>query len=116
MPHLRMFPIIRYAILFRTLSVSDISFAHLPICTLTDLAPSNTNQYESNHSFARKDVEGVKLPGTLGRFEVLKGHAPIISTLVAGTVECIGNEPYQITVSGGFVEVANNAISVCVEM
>ena len=33
-----------------------------------------------------------------------------------GTVECIGNEPYQITVSGGFVEVANNAISVCVEM
>ncbi len=62
------------------------------------------------------DVEGVKLPGTLGRFEVLKGHAPIISTLVAGTVECIGNEPYLITVSGGFVEVANNAISVCVEM
>ena len=58
------------------------------------------------------EVEGVKLPGTL----VLKGHAPIISTLVAGTVECIGNEPYQITVSGGFVEVANNAISVCVEM
>ena len=62
------------------------------------------------------EVEGVKLPGTLGRFEVLKGHAPIISTLVAGTVECISNEPYQITVSGGFVEVANNAISVCVEM
>ena len=38
------------------------------------------------------EVEGVKLPGTLGRFEVLKGHAPIISTLVAGTVECACDE------------------------
>mgnify|MGYP002521988960 CR=1 FL=1 len=27
------------------------------------------------------EVNGVKLPGTKGRFEILKGHAPIISTL-----------------------------------
>lgn len=62
------------------------------------------------------EAEGVKLPGTQGRFEVLQGHAPIISTLTAGTVECLGKEPYKVTVSGGFVEVANNAVSVCVEM
>lgn len=37
------------------------------------------------------EAEGVKLPGTQGRFEVLQGHAPIISTLAAGTVECLGN-------------------------
>ena len=62
------------------------------------------------------EADGVKLPGAQGKFEVLNGHAPLISTLAAGTVECLGTEPFQVTVSGGFVEVANNAISVCVEM
>ena len=64
----------------------------------------------------QSEAEGVKLPGVQGRFEVLQGHAPIISTLTAGTVECLGNEPFKVTVSGGFVEVAHNAVSVCVEM
>ena len=36
------------------------------------------------------EAEGVKLPGVKGRFEVLNGHAPIVSTLAAGTVECVG--------------------------
>jgi len=31
-------------------------------------------------------AEAVFLPGTLGQFEVLKDHAPIISTLTAGTI------------------------------
>lgn len=61
-------------------------------------------------------AEGIKLPGTMGRFEVLKGHAPIISTLTNGTVECLGDNPYKVNISGGFVEVANDAVSVCVEM
>lgn len=61
-------------------------------------------------------VEGIKLPGTKGRFEVLKGHAPIISTLTNGTVECLGENPFKVNISGGFVEVANDAVSVCVEM
>lgn len=64
----------------------------------------------------KSDAEAVKLPGTKGRFEVLQGHAPIISTLTAGSVECLGKEPFKITISGGFVEVANNVVSVCVEM
>lgn len=62
------------------------------------------------------EAQGVKLPGTQGRFEVLDGHAPIISTLAAGTVECVGGEPFEIAVTGGFVEVARNEVSVCVEV
>ena len=29
------------------------------------------------------EADGVKVPGEKGRFEILKGHAPIISTLSA---------------------------------
>lgn len=62
------------------------------------------------------EATGVKLPGAQGRFEVLKGHAPIISTLASGTVECIGEAPFEINVKGGFVEVARDEVSVCVEV
>lgn len=62
------------------------------------------------------EAEGVKLPGVKGRFEVLNGHAPIVSTLAAGTVECVGASPCTFNVKGGFVEVAQNEVSVCVEL
>lgn len=61
------------------------------------------------------EADGVKLPGTKGRFEVLQGHAPLISTLKEGTVECVGKEPFSVAVTGGFVEVAQDVVSVCVE-
>ncbi len=62
------------------------------------------------------EASGVKLPGANGRFEVLQGHAPIISTLTAGTVECQGDNPCSFEVKGGFVEVVRNEVSVCVEL
>lgn len=62
------------------------------------------------------DAESVKLPGTKGRFEVLNRHAPIISTLCNGDVECEGKEPFKVTIKGGFVEVAHNVVAICVEM
>lgn len=62
------------------------------------------------------EAEGVKLPGAQGLFEVLKGHAPLISTLTNGKVECLGKEPFEVNVNSGFVEVAHNAVSICVEM
>lgn len=61
------------------------------------------------------EAEGVKLPGALGQFEVLNGHAPIISALDAGDIECKGPYPSKISVNGGFVEVENNVVLVCVE-
>lgn len=61
------------------------------------------------------EATGVKLPGAGGRFEVLENHAPIISTLSAGKVECVADEPFAVNVRGGFVEVANNQVAICVE-
>ncbi len=61
-------------------------------------------------------VDSVMLPGEVGRFEVLQNHAPIVSLLVAGEVVCRAAEPFTMQVTGGFVEVANNVVSICVEV
>lgn len=61
-------------------------------------------------------AESVTVPGRKGCFEILRNHAPIISTLSSGTVSCRGVENFSIQVSGGFVEVAHNEVSVCVEI
>lgn len=62
------------------------------------------------------EVEGVTVPGEQGRFEILTGHAPIISTLTSGEVVCRGNSPMTVRVKSGFVEVVNNHVTVCVEV
>lgn len=63
------------------------------------------------------DVENILVPGTLGEFEILKDHAPIISTLEAGRVVYTTQEgKQQINIQGGFVEVKRNEVSLCVEL
>ena len=59
------------------------------------------------------EVESVKVPGTMGNFEILNNHAPIISTLQKGIVEYNGK---QLPILGGFVEVQKNEVSLCVEI
>ncbi len=59
------------------------------------------------------EAESVAVPGTKGRFEVLRNHAPIISTLRPGTVTVAGQAPFALEVTGGFVEVARNEVTVC---
>ena len=58
------------------------------------------------------EVESVKVLGTQGNFEILTNHAPIISNLGKGVVEYGGQ---QLEILGGFVEVQQNEVSVCVE-
>ncbi|MCR4604228.1 MAG: ATP synthase F1 subunit epsilon [Prevotella sp.] len=58
------------------------------------------------------EVESVKVPGSQGNFEILKDHAPIISSLQKGIVEYDGQ---QLEVLGGFVAVQKNEVSICVE-
>ena len=61
------------------------------------------------------DVELVTLPGTNGSFTVLNNHASIISTLEKGAIEyVIGNERQSVEINGGFVDVDNNRIAVCI--
>ena len=64
------------------------------------------------------DVQSVFVPGTSGNFEILTGHAPIISSLEKGLVEYVktDGEKVQLEIGGGFVEVQKNAVSVCVEL
>ena len=62
-------------------------------------------------------VESVLVPGTMGQFEILNDHAPIISTLQKGTVEYTTSDgKVQLDIQGGFVEVQKNVVSLCVEM
>lgn len=63
-----------------------------------------------------KDVDLVELPGSLSRFEVLKDHAPLISSLTKGVIRYVkdGKEE-SIEIESGFVEVKNNTVTVCIE-
>ena len=61
-------------------------------------------------------VDRVSLPGEVGRFTVLKDHAPIISTLNAGIIEFGDNGVvHTLAIKGGFVRVNNNHIEISVE-
>ena len=63
------------------------------------------------------EITIVKLPGTLGSFEIMENHAPIISTLTKGTIkvkETNGTITY-FEINGGLVEASNNEIKVLVE-
>ncbi len=62
------------------------------------------------------EVTAVTVPGTLGSFQILKGHAPIISTLEDGPVIVKGdNDLKTFNIKGGVVEVLDNKIIVLAE-
>ena len=63
------------------------------------------------------EVKSVTVPGTLGSFEILNNHAPIISSLEKGVVEYTTDDgKQQLNIDGGFVEVKKNEVSICVEI
>jgi F-type H+-transporting ATPase subunit epsilon len=59
-------------------------------------------------------VKLVQVPGTKGSFEILKNHAPIISTLTRGTIKVITETDQQqlIEIVSGIIEVKANNISI----
>ena len=62
------------------------------------------------------EVSAVFLPGELGEFEVLGGHAPIISSLTGGMIRYReGGEEKSVTISSGFAIVKDDRIEACVE-
>lgn len=59
-------------------------------------------------------VSKVTLPGELGSFTVLEDHASLLSTLTAGVIEYeTGGELKSVGIDGGFVDVNNNRVAVC---
>lgn len=72
------------------------------------------------------DVESVIVPGTDGSFQMLDNHAPIVSTLISGTVKISGEiedsnslpdsfsvispKEIHLSVSSGVVEMKENKV------
>ena len=75
--------------------------------TLKIITPEAVSEYQA---------EAVFLPGAAGAFEVLKGHAPVISALSAGEVRWrdASGEHVQ-ALSSGMVMVENDIIKLCAE-
>ena len=63
------------------------------------------------------EVVSVLVPGTLGSFDILNDHAPIISSLEEGKVEYTTLEGKNVmNIRGGFVECKKNEVSLCVDV
>ncbi len=63
------------------------------------------------------DVKLVKLPGSKGSFEMLKNHAPVISTLDSGSIKIVTSDNKELffDIKGGIIEGSNNKIIVLAE-
>lgn len=62
------------------------------------------------------DVSSVTLPGTSGLFTVWENHAPLISSLTKGKVSYTADKiETELIVEGGFAEISNNTVTVCIE-
>jgi F-type H+-transporting ATPase subunit epsilon len=64
------------------------------------------------------DIKSVKVPGVKGQFEILNGHAPIVSSLTEGEVRIItdAGQTEKIEIKKGFIEVLNNEVSLLVQV
>ncbi len=62
------------------------------------------------------EVTAVKVPGTSGQFEVLKGHANIVSGLGEGNVQITdaNGQKKNFKINQGFIEVLRDEIAVLV--
>ena len=63
------------------------------------------------------EVDLVKVPGSKGSFEILRNHAPLISTLEQGKIKIVDLKG-TITffeINGGVIEVKKNKIIVLAE-
>jgi F-type H+-transporting ATPase subunit epsilon len=62
-------------------------------------------------------IRSVRVPGTKGSFQVLRDHAPIISTLESGKVTVIDFEGREhiFEIGGGVIEVKMNNIILLAE-
>jgi len=61
-------------------------------------------------------VSQANLPGEMGPFEVLAGHAALISPLVGGEVRYVTESgPRTLAIRSGFAEIRNNEILLAVE-
>lgn len=65
-----------------------------------------------DRQWPEQQVEKVFLPGGQGLFEVLCGHAPIVSSLTRGTIRW---DDGRLDIESGFVQVENDIVTAVVE-
>ena len=60
------------------------------------------------------EINSITVPGTLGSFQVLKNHAPLISTLEIGSIKVVDLQSKTIlyATGGGTIEVNDNKVLV----
>lgn len=81
------------------------------------MAELNLEIIAPSKSVFKGEIKSITVPGTKGRFQVLKNHAPIISTLEVGMIKVDlpdGNANYYST-AGGTIEVLDNKVLVLVD-
>jgi len=63
------------------------------------------------------EIKLIKVPGSKGSFEILKNHAPIISTLESGNVKILSPEGAETNfmIGGGVIEAKENKIILLAE-
>ena len=63
------------------------------------------------------EVDLIQVPGSKGSFEILRNHAPIISTLDKGRIRIVDQKGATqfFEVDGGVIEAKNNKIIVLAE-
>ena len=64
------------------------------------------------------EIERIRLPGSKSSFEILRGHAPIVSTLEKGEIRVINqnNEKLTWNIEGGIVENKTDKIIVLLDL
>lgn len=62
------------------------------------------------------EVMRVTLPGVIGSFTILPQHAPIVSSLKEGKLSYVTEDNGECTldIHGGFMEMSNGTVSVCI--
>ena len=63
------------------------------------------------------EAKAVNVPGTNGQFEVLNGHAPLVSSLANGKVKLTlaDGGVKNFSIERGFIEVLRNEVSLLVQ-
>ena len=66
---------------------------------------------------ADTQVVSVTLPGVVSPFQVLKNHAPMITSLEPGRITWLSTdgEPGAAAIRSGFVRILDNRVFVCME-
>ena len=70
-----------------------------------------------DHQLYSGEVDLVQVPGSKGSFQILRNHAPIISTLDQGQIKIVDQKGSTtfFEVDGGVIEAKNNKIIVLAE-